>query len=83
MKLHIKPAALRRLRLELAMTREQLSEEAGIGKGTLDHYEAGTRTACRPETVQKLARVFDVEPEIISVVRGTSTGKARSKLQSA
>lgn len=81
LKLHIKSAALRRLRLEKALTREQLAEVAGVSKYSLDQYEAGNRTACQVQTVRKLAGALAVEPERISAVRG-SRAKRADKLQS-
>lgn len=68
MKLRVKGSDLRRLRLERAMSRESLSEAAGVHKTTVEHYEVESRKYSRPETIRALAEALRVMPEQISEV---------------
>jgi transcriptional regulator with XRE-family HTH domain len=48
----VKPAALRRLRAELALTQTQLAEELGVHRVTVARWETGERGI--PEPVARL-----------------------------
>jgi transcriptional regulator with XRE-family HTH domain len=52
---------LKRLRIERAMTQEELAQAAGIGTNTVTRLEADI-TEPRPPTLRKLAQALDVEP---------------------
>lgn len=52
--------ALRTLRLERAMTQEELSAKAGVSVGTITRIERGPGRAVSPPTVRKLAAALEV-----------------------
>jgi len=52
---------LKQLRIEQAMTQEELAQAAGIGKNTVNRLETNA-TEPRPPTLRKLARALGVEP---------------------
>jgi transcriptional regulator with XRE-family HTH domain len=58
---------LRQLRIERAMTQEELAQVAGIGKNTVNRLETNT-TEPRPPTLRKLAQALEVDPA--ELVRG-------------
>ena len=59
---------LKDLRIERALTQEELAELAGIGKNTVNRIERHL-TEPRPSTLRKLAGALDVPPS--ELVRGT------------
>ena len=58
---------LRQLRIERAMTQEELAQAAGIGKNTVNRLETNI-TEPRPPTLRKLAQALEVDPA--ELVRG-------------
>lgn len=58
---------LKQLRLERAMTQDELAEAAGIGKNTVNRIERD-HTEPRPPTLRKLAQALKVDPA--ELVRG-------------
>jgi transcriptional regulator with XRE-family HTH domain len=58
---------LKQLRIERAMTQDELAEAAGIGKNTVNRIEKD-HTEPRPPTLRKLARALEVDPR--ELVRG-------------
>lgn len=58
---------LKELRIEQAMTQEELAEKAEIGKNTVNRMERNL-TEPRPSTLRKLAEALNVEPR--ELVRG-------------
>lgn len=52
---------LKDLRIERALTQEELAEKAGIGKNTVNRMERDL-TEPRPSTLRKLAGALDVPP---------------------
>lgn len=57
-----------RRRLEMALSRPQCAEAAGISVSRLAKIEAGLAGGVSTDVVQGLCRVFDCEPKDISVV---------------
>ena len=55
---------LKDLRIERAMTQEELAREASIGKNTVNRIEKD-RTEPRPPTIKALARALGVEPSVL------------------
>ena len=58
---------LKQLRLERAMTQDELAAAAGLGKNTVNRIERD-HTEPRPPTLRKLAQALDVDPA--ELVRG-------------
>ncbi len=58
---------LKQLRIERAMTQDELAAAADIGKNTVNRIEKN-HTEPRPPTLRKLARALDVDPA--KLVRG-------------
>jgi len=56
-------ALVRHLRDERGWTQEQLAREAGITVTSVSNLERGATMLPNAETVEKLARAFDLEPE--------------------
>ncbi len=52
---------LKELRIEQAMTQEELADKAEIGKNTVNRMERNL-TEPRPSTLRKLSRALNVEP---------------------
>ncbi len=52
---------LKDLRIQRALTQEELAEKAGIGKNTVNRMERNV-TEPHMSTVRKLARALDVDP---------------------
>jgi transcriptional regulator with XRE-family HTH domain len=52
---------LKQLRIERAMTQDELADAAGLGKNTVNRIEKD-HTEPRPPTLRKLARALDVDP---------------------
>jgi transcriptional regulator with XRE-family HTH domain len=52
---------LKELRIERALTQEELGERAGIGKNTVNRLEQD-KTDPRPSTLRKLAAALGVAP---------------------
>ncbi len=52
---------LKELRIERALTQEELGKKAGIGKNTVNRLEQD-KTDPRPSTLRKLADALSVEP---------------------
>ena len=52
---------LKRLRIERAMTQDELAAAAGVGKNTVNRIEKD-HTEPRPPTLRKLARALNVDP---------------------
>jgi transcriptional regulator with XRE-family HTH domain len=59
---------LRPLRLERALTQEQLAAAAGLNPATLVALERGTRSA-RVTTIKKLADALGVKPQVLTLCR--------------
>ena len=59
---------LKDLRIERALTQEELAQKAGIGKNTINRMERNI-TEPRPSTLRKLAGALNVDPA--ELVRGT------------
>jgi DNA-binding XRE family transcriptional regulator len=60
-----KAPQLRALRLARMLSQERLAEEAGVARTAIVHLERGG--AARAETIQKLARYFNVTPAKLGV----------------
>lgn len=58
---------LKELRIERALTQEELGKKAGIGKNTVNRLEQD-KTDPRPSTLRKLAQALEVSPS--ELVRG-------------
>ena len=58
---------LKQLRIERAMTQDELAAAAGLGKNTVNRIERD-HTEPRPPTLRKLAQALDVDPA--ELVRG-------------
>jgi transcriptional regulator with XRE-family HTH domain len=58
---------LKDLRIQRALTQEELGEQAGIGKNTVNRLEQD-KTDPRPSTLRKLAAALEVDPA--ELVRG-------------
>lgn len=58
---------LKELRMERALTQQELGERAGIGKNTVNRLEQD-KTDPRPSTLRKLAASLEVSPT--ELVRG-------------
>jgi transcriptional regulator with XRE-family HTH domain len=52
---------LKQVRLERAMTQDEVAVAAGIGKNTVNRIERN-HTEPRPPTLRKLARALEVDP---------------------
>ena len=52
--MRLKPAELRRLRLRLGLTQEQMAERLGLSERTLRRYETGRKRV--PRWLERLAR---------------------------
>lgn len=52
---------LKELRIERALTQEELGEKAGVGKNTVNRLEQD-KTDPRPSTLRKLAQALEVAP---------------------
>ncbi len=55
---------LRSLRQEAGLSQYELAKRSGINRSTLLRIEAGTTTDPDAQTLNSLARVFEVEPEL-------------------
>ena len=53
------------LMAEREMNFKELSEETGISRTTLSAVNNGK--ACKPEVVCRIARAFDIEPDVLLV----------------
>ena len=60
-------ATLRQLRAQHHLTQEQLAAAAEVSSSTVYHIEAG-KVRPRPSIVRRLARVLQVEPQMIDLV---------------
>ena len=57
---------LRPLRLEKALTQEELASAAGVSAGTIVRLERGTGPTPFPSTIRKLATALGVRPEVLT-----------------
>lgn len=65
-RLLIDPHALRRARLEAAMSQRELAEAAGVSPTTVNGAENGTDA--RPETIRRLATALSTRPTAIAKI---------------
>jgi transcriptional regulator with XRE-family HTH domain len=63
---------IRYWRHKRVMSRQQLAQEAGVGRSTLANLESGWKETARPETVRAIAKALKVSPEKLVVVRKES-----------
>lgn len=56
---------IRELRLKHGYTQEELGNILGIKKSAISKYEKGTVSNLKRETIQKMAKLFDVSPSYI------------------
>lgn len=66
--LQILPTALRRKRLELALSRQQLADRSDVSYYRISQLEGGFGIGVRPETVSQLADALGCPPSEISEV---------------
>lgn len=59
----INPIELRYWRERRVLTRIELAKLAGVSRSTYYPLERGSQPTARPETVRKIARALNVEPE--------------------
>jgi transcriptional regulator with XRE-family HTH domain len=62
---------IRRLRTERKLSQEQLAQAIGIKQGSLTQLETGKSKAPSSQTLTKLARLFEVDPEWLMTGKGT------------
>lgn len=53
---------IKRLRLEMGMTQEELGKAIGVQKAAINKYEVGTVVNLKKEKISALARALDVNP---------------------
>lgn len=56
---------IKKLRKERDMTQEELGAILGVQKATVQKYEKGSVSNIKPETIEKIAEVFEVSPSYI------------------
>ncbi|MCQ2059752.1 MAG: helix-turn-helix domain-containing protein [Bacteroidaceae bacterium] len=56
---------IKKLRKERGMTQEQVGTILGVQKATVQKYEKGSVSNIKPETIEKIAEVFEVSPSYI------------------
>lgn len=68
------------MRLSLGLRRRQVARMIGISFRTLERIEQG-RTWGKPETLQRIAEVLGVDPEVyvVAVLRSWQQARARKK----
>lgn len=75
-RLRIRPAQLRRIRLEKALDREQLAQLSGISKKRIEQIENGY-AGVKPKTARALASALECAVEdLIEVTTAAAAGEA-------
>ncbi|MEU6114899.1 helix-turn-helix transcriptional regulator [Streptomyces sp. NPDC047117] len=72
-KIRLDPAALRRIRNERGLTRQDLADAIGQHITSIRRYELGNRQHPHPATVQAMACVLQCRPEDL-LIRGGGPG---------
>ncbi|HZT97688.1 MAG TPA: tetratricopeptide repeat protein [Chloroflexota bacterium] len=74
---------LRRRRLEVGLTQEELAERAGLSARAISDLERGRRTRPRVDTVAQLADALEMEPEArLAMERSVARGRGRAAAES-
>ena len=56
---------IRILRTSCNMTQEELGEKLGVKKAAIQKYESGSIVNIKPETIERIAEIFEVTPSYI------------------
>ena len=72
---------LKQLRKEKGLTQRELAEKLGLGKSAIGMYESGKRTPAF-ETLEMICDFFNVNMDLLSDVKSTSTPAPAPKEES-
>ena len=71
---------LRRLREAMALSRRELARRSKVDESTIYRAEHGL-TVLRPSTIQKLAKVLEISPTVITSSDGRTDDDGRRREQ--
>lgn len=63
---------LRELRLERNMTMEELADQIGMSQSNISNIETNKKTSPRSGTVEKISKIFNVNPIIFYIDKNTA-----------